>query len=537
MTKNYTDLFKGTHTQCSNNTYSNAIFSESYSMNFTYIDADITIEEDLSIRMKDSNDFIKYVIDSKHDLHKDFLLSQGFTLEETQVLKLDVTDFKTSAKETAFTIEELKEEDYDAFINFSTSDYPQSMQGFVSQKIKDLKELLNLEGHRFYIAKDKETIIGSLTVHILNEDELEFDEFMVLDSYQKQGIGSKLQALAMKDAKVIYLVSDKNSPINAVYKRQGYQDVQSTNEYTKTSKHPALKIGVMGLGGIAQKAYLPIMGAMQEIDWVMHTRNQDRLDTIQRKYNFKEAYNDIEAFINSGIRAVFIHTPTHTHYSLIKKFLQAKIHVYVDKPISDNLQETQELLDYARENNLILMTGFNRRYAPFTQRLKDLDDKNMIIVTKNRENAKQDPKFALYDMMIHIVDTGLHLLDDDIVSKHISVVAKDGILERATLQVETPTTTLLAVMNMMSGGREESFQVMSKESHMRLDDLTELSSISQGIQTNERFPDWTPTLERRGFQAIISSFISHIEKNTKPDNRKTLLTHKLIEEMVHSINK
>lgn len=86
--------------------------------------------------------------------------------------------------------------------------------------------------------------------------------------------------------------------------------------------------------------------------------------------------------IESGVNAAFVHSSTASHPEVIRTFLANHIPVYVDKPIADNLAEVEELTRLAEEQNTLLMTGFNRRYAPKYQELKALTDTNMIIMQK-----------------------------------------------------------------------------------------------------------------------------------------------------------
>lgn len=114
------------------------------------------------------------------------------------------------------------------------------------------------------------------------------------------------------------------------------------------------KIGVIGLGGIAQKAYLPVMMTMSdEVDWHFYTRNQEKLAQIGKQYRVEKLYSIIEQLIESGITMAFVHTATETHGQIIKQLLENKIHVYVDKPISENLEEVKELMELASEKSAI----------------------------------------------------------------------------------------------------------------------------------------------------------------------------------------
>jgi len=175
------------------------------------------------------------------------------------------------------------------------------------------------------------------------------------------------------------------------------------------------KIGVIGLGNIAQKAYLPVMATLQdEYEWHLTTRNKAKGEMLEIKYGFKHFHQTLDELIAEKPLAVFVHTPTSTHYEIIKQLLNADINVYVDKPVSEELSEVEDLYNLASERKLILTCGFNRRFAPFNQELKKIADKRMIVSEKIRERAEQPVKFAVFDLMIHSVDTAVYLMDEKI---------------------------------------------------------------------------------------------------------------------------
>nr|WP_225354213.1 Gfo/Idh/MocA family oxidoreductase [Lacticaseibacillus saniviri] len=89
-----------------------------------------------------------------------------------------------------------------------------------------------------------------------------------------------------------------------------------------------LNIGVMGLGYIAQQAYLPVYAAnRQVVNWHLMTRNEEKLANIQQQYRFASATTSKEQLLAQDLDAVMIHTPTSTHTALIREFLEAGVHV------------------------------------------------------------------------------------------------------------------------------------------------------------------------------------------------------------------
>lgn len=292
-----------------------------------------------------------------------------------------------------------------------------------------------------------------------------------------------------------------------------------------------MKIGIVGLGNIAIKAFVPNYIMMHDqVDWVLFSRDSFKVQESLLKYGFKEGYSDFELFLNSGLDAVMIHTPTSTHFTLIKACLERGIHVYTDKPISEDIEEVYELYHLAEAKNLILFAGFNRRFAPMYRNLKAIPDKTMIIVQKNRASTTQETKYALFDMMSHVVDTALFLSDEAIEGYSIQTHTEESILHHATITFKTATTTIIAIMNMMSGGHTERVEVMSKSGHYVVNNMENIIAHTPKGKTLESFNDWTPTVEKRGFKDMILAFIESIETLTNNDSspESVMQTHLIL---------
>lgn len=295
-----------------------------------------------------------------------------------------------------------------------------------------------------------------------------------------------------------------------------------------------MKIGIVGLGGISQKAYLPIMMSMsEEVEWHFYTRNQEKLAKIGKQYRVTNLHPTIESMIESGVEGVFIHTATHTHAALIKQFLENGIHVYVDKPISENLEEVESLLALAEEKQLVLTTGFNRRFAPMIQELKKVSNKNMIFVQKNKPNGSGTVQFGIFDMFIHVIDTALYLLDDEVVEMSHTVTETDGQLENCVVQLETDQTMCIVSMNYKAGANLEVAEVQSPEGTYRVTNLTDYESDSYGEQETRTFGDWENTLEKRGFAPLIRQFLEAVKTGDNPVSlESSFMSHQICAEII-----
>ncbi|WP_413488712.1 Gfo/Idh/MocA family protein [Carnobacterium divergens] len=295
------------------------------------------------------------------------------------------------------------------------------------------------------------------------------------------------------------------------------------------------KIGVIGLGGIAQKAYLPVMMTMSdEVEWHFYTRNQEKLAQIGKQYRVEKLYSTIEQLIESGITMAFVHTATETHGQIIKQLLENKIHVYVDKPISENLEEVKELMELASEKKVQLVTGFNRRFAPMIQKLKAVPDKNMLFIQKNKTNSQTKVQRGIYDMFIHVLDTAVYLLDEPILKTSYHLKTEGEYLKNCVMEIITENSICIASMNYMSGANTETAEVMSTVGGThRVVNLTEYEGTQNGEKTIIEFGDWETTLEKRGFAPIIRKFIEGVETGEAAVSMESALTsHQLCQKIV-----
>lgn len=297
-----------------------------------------------------------------------------------------------------------------------------------------------------------------------------------------------------------------------------------------------MKIGIMGLGNIAQKAYLPfLITHYPEIDWHLCTRNEEKLEEVGKKYSVSHLHTTLEELIEDKVDAVFVHTPTFTHEEVIRTLLENQIHVYVDKPVSESLEETKHLYQLAEEKERHLVAGFNRRFAPMVQKAKQIKNKNMLIVQKNRVDARgNESKYMLYDLFIHPLDTALYLLDGEVRVQSSAIVEEKGKLLRAWVMLETDTTSCLVSMNCQAGANEETIEIHSPEGTTMIKNLTDYETKKENKTEKLAFGDWENTLRKRGFEPIAEAFIESINngKQNPVSKESSLLSHQICEEML-----
>ncbi len=173
-----------------------------------------------------------------------------------------------------------------------------------------------------------------------------------------------------------------------------------------------LTIGVVGLGDIAQKAYLPVLTARDDVELALMTRNRDRLDRLGRQYGVARRTTDLDDLVAGGIDAAFVHASTEAHADLVEQLLHAGIPVLVDKQLAPDLATATRLVELAERLGVSLAVGFNRRFAPAYASLAGLDPA-VVLMEKNRPALPGDPRRFAFDDFIHVADTIRFLLSDE----------------------------------------------------------------------------------------------------------------------------
>lgn len=295
-----------------------------------------------------------------------------------------------------------------------------------------------------------------------------------------------------------------------------------------------MKVGIIGIGDICKKAYLPLITLMDDLEIVLCTRNTTTLQETKSKYKINKAVSSVDDLINEGIECAFIHSSTDSHYDLCKKLLSSGIHVYVDKPISYNLEEALELKDLAIKNNLILKVGFNRRFAPMISSLKNLGEANIVLIQKNRVNLPGQPRIFVYDDFIHVVDTLRFLMNGAYDNFTVDARIEDNLLQSITLKLSNSKTTAIGIMNRINGITEEIVEYMAPGKKAIVRNLTHTTLLENNSTSIKEFGDWENTLHKRGFNSIISSFIDDVKtKNLNYDMLEdSIITHKLCEKIL-----
>ena len=294
-----------------------------------------------------------------------------------------------------------------------------------------------------------------------------------------------------------------------------------------------LRIGVVGLGDIATKAYLPILVARPDLELTLMSRDPDRVARVSRRFGVARSTSRLDDLLDAGLDAAFVHASTGAHAELVSRLLGAGVPVLVDKPLAPSMAEATALVELAEARGLSLAVGFNRRHAPVYTALAELP-RSVVLVQKNRVGPPDEPRRVVFDDFIHVVDTLRFLLPPGEERAGVRCVVRDGLLRTVTLELHSGGATGLGVMNRVSGSNEEVVEVLGDGHKHRVLDLATVERHQEGGVQVVRRGDWTPVPEQRGFAGLCDRFLAAVRDGAVLSARDALRTHELCEDVVRA---
>ncbi|MEV8553477.1 Gfo/Idh/MocA family oxidoreductase [Streptomyces glaucescens] len=296
-----------------------------------------------------------------------------------------------------------------------------------------------------------------------------------------------------------------------------------------------MKVGCIGLGDIAQKAYLPVLGVLPEVELHLQTRTPATLARVADGLHLPagQRHADLDSLIAQGLDAAFVHAPTAVHPEIVTRLLEAGVPTYVDKPLAYRLADSERLVTLAEERGVSLAVGFNRRLAPSYAQCAD-HPRELIVMQKNRVGLPEEPRSMILDDFIHVVDTLRFLVPGPVDDVTVRGRVRDGLLHHVVLQLAGDGFTALGVMNRLSGSTEEILEVSGQDSKRQVVNLAEVID-HKGQPTVRRRGDWVPVARQRGIEQAVLGFLDAVRAGELLSARDALATHELCERVVHSV--
>lgn len=176
-----------------------------------------------------------------------------------------------------------------------------------------------------------------------------------------------------------------------------------------------IPVGVVGVGNMGRHhvRLLSGLGAARLVG--VADPDRARAEALAREHGTR-AFARAEDF-PPETRAVVLAAPTPTHHPLARAFLDRGWHCFVEKPLTERVDQAEEVIDLARRKNLVLQVGHIERFNPaVVEMARQAKDPAFIEASRL---GPFDPRVAhvgvVLDLMIHDIDIVLALAQDKVV--------------------------------------------------------------------------------------------------------------------------
>jgi virulence factor len=293
-----------------------------------------------------------------------------------------------------------------------------------------------------------------------------------------------------------------------------------------------MRVGIIGLGSIAKKAYLPVITAMPGVTPVLVSRSPETLAALGTAYRTPDRFESIQEAIGSGLDAALVHTPSQTHPEIVAALLRSGVPVLVDKPLATDDETARGLVSLAGELDVSLMVGFNRRYAPAYRAFADWADRDVVSLHKHRSEEPGPARDMVFDDFIHVIDTLRFLVPSTMTDLVIaSKVDRDGRCRRLAVQFTGQGRLAVGAMSWTAGMSHEVLDVIGDGRRRQVTDLADIVDFA-GQERVARRDGWAPATRLRGFTAMCEEFLAAVGQGRRLDAADALLTHEICERVV-----
>ncbi|KWW47220.1 oxidoreductase [Vibrio cholerae] len=304
-----------------------------------------------------------------------------------------------------------------------------------------------------------------------------------------------------------------------------------------------MKIAMIGLGDIAQKAYLPVLAQLPDVELVLCTRNPQILAKLAARYRVSETCTDYRDVLQHGVDAVMIHAATDVHSTLAACFLRLGIPTFVDKPLAASAQECETLYELAEKYHQPLYVGFNRRHIPlYNQHLPELRQQECgelrsLRWEKHRHALPGDIRTFVFDDFIHPLDSVNLSRQRNLDDLHLTYHISGGRLARLDIQWQTGDTLLHASMNRQFGITTEQVTASYDNVAYQFDSFTQGKMWRDNQESRVALKDWTPMLASKGFDAMVQDWLQVAAAGKLPTHiiERNLASHQLAEAICQQI--
>ena len=232
-----------------------------------------------------------------------------------------------------------------------------------------------------------------------------------------------------------------------------------------------LRVGVVGVGYLG-KFHAQKYHRMPDVELV-GVVDPDPAQGQQVAADNATAYFEHHESLFGNVDAISIAAPTPAHFTIAKDFLERRVDVLIEKPITSLLEDADRLIQIAESNGSIIQVGHLERFNPAVVALEGKIDQPRFIESHRLSifQGRCTDVSVVLDLMIHDIDLILNLVVSPIKQVHasgIDVVSSTVDIANARLEFDNGAVANVTASR-ISAKNERKLRLFQKDTYISID--------------------------------------------------------------------
>ncbi len=240
-----------------------------------------------------------------------------------------------------------------------------------------------------------------------------------------------------------------------------------------------MKVGVIGVGHLG-RLHVRLFKELGKAELTgVYDVDNEKCTVVADEFQLR-CFKSLDELLEN-VDAVIVVSTTSSHYEIVKRALLQGKDVFVEKPITEKIWQAEELVEIAKEKNLILQVGHIERFNPALVSLEKYSLEPMFVQTDRlaQFNPRGTDVAVVLDLMIHDIDIILSLIKSkvvDIRASGVAVVSNTIDIANARLEFENGAVANVTASR-ISQKKMRKMRIFQRDAYISLDFITGTSEV------------------------------------------------------------
>ncbi len=257
-----------------------------------------------------------------------------------------------------------------------------------------------------------------------------------------------------------------------------------------------VRLGVIGVGHLGSVHASFISSLKGAVPAGIYDIDHARASEIAAGHKLK-VFDSADALLDES-DAVIIATPTHSHFEIAAAALKKAKHVFIEKPVTEHVEEARRLRDIAGKRNLIIQVGHIERFNPAIVALEKFDLAPRFI--ESHRLAQFKPRgtdvAVVLDLMIHDLDIILSLVRSPVThisANGVAVVTRHPDIANARIEFENGCVANVTASR-ISQRPMRKMRLFQQDAYLSIDFATGVTEVFRIVEQQDDTPGSTVLL-------------------------------------------